>query len=59
MDGPELGGNLTMEVTFQGATIAVIDLCLLGMFPGLMEIGGGATLSMSRSKRSSSVASSH
>ena len=38
VDGPELGGNLTMEVTFQGATTAVIDLCLLGMFPGLMEI---------------------
>ena len=38
VDGPELGGNLTIEVTFEGATTAVIDLCMLGMFPGLMEI---------------------
>ena len=38
VDGPELGGNLTMEITFQDATAAVIDLCLMGMFPGLMEI---------------------
>ena len=38
VDGPELGGNLTMEITFEGATTDVIDLCLLGMFPGLMEI---------------------
>ena len=38
VDGPELGGNLAMDVTFQVAMTAVIDLCLLGMFPGLMEI---------------------
>ena len=38
VDGPELGGNLSMEITFEGATTDVIDLCLLGMFPDLMEI---------------------
>ena len=38
VDGPKLGGNLTIEVTFEGAMTAVIDLCMLGMFPGLMEI---------------------